>query len=77
LWKRQARVTSAKTEFGLWKSKSLPRISFHDTLLPVLPFSTTGLLGDSPFILNTDVSPKTAKTSEVSPLSVNLISAYS
>jgi len=74
LWKREARKSSSKTETGLWKSKSLPKIAFHDTLLPVLPFSTNDLFESA---LNTDVAPNSAKTNEVSPPLVNLISAYS
>jgi hypothetical protein len=67
LWKRPVPVASTKSESGLWKSKSLPRISLNDTLLPVLPFSASGLFGDIPFIHNTDSSPSVVISSEVSP----------
>jgi hypothetical protein len=64
LWKKPP--VASTTGPGLWKSKSLPRISLHDPLLP--PFPSTAFLDNSPFLVDVRSSSAYPSELEVTPL---------
>jgi hypothetical protein len=72
LWKKPP-VASA-TGPGLWKSRSLPRISLHDSLL--LSFPSATFLDSSPFLVDAKSSSNYPSELEVTPLHLCLIVAY-